>query len=230
VVKKFEFLLTRTAFYVTTGCAIAFSAALQFNRSIELTTVSVDLEIPQGDNQTINYTYYYYTYTDFHYSLASKVIILTTYMIRDLIIGVALVVVNILILVQMKQVTQRRVGLTGGGASTSSLPTNKSVRAAMQAERRKSLMIISTGVNYLLGHVLKIVFIFGFMTDSPITYLDEWWCFNYVASLLLTTSYATPFLFYYFFNIHFRTYANEIIKILFTPLIFFFRRVNVHCE
>jgi hypothetical protein len=197
---------------VITACAIVLSVALQFNRLIEFRIASVDLQIPQGYNQTINYTYYYYTYSNFHYSDALKVMDLATSIFRDFILGVALVVIfNILILIQIKQVTLRRIFLTSG-------QTSQSVRVSLQAERRKSLMIIATGVNYFIGHFLKIVLFFGLATDSRILSLDHWNCYSFVAGMLLMASYVTPFFIYYFFNIHFRAFANQTFIFFLTPL------------
>jgi hypothetical protein len=212
---------------VITACAIALSVALKFNRFIELSVSSLDYQILQSENQTINYTYYFSSYADFHYSEANKVMSLTSSLFRDMLLFVTLIVINTLILIQMKQMTQRRIVLVSSAPTTSPLSANKSVRMSLHAEKRKSLMIIATGANYLIGHFLYILITFSIATASPILYLDKWFCFAFVANSLLWFSYVTPFFLYYFFNIHFKVIANETVKYVLTPLIYLARRVGV---
>jgi hypothetical protein len=222
VVKKFEFLLTTTSFYVTTACAVALSVALESYLFINFKIASFDYPITLADNQTVDYKYYNYTLTSFHKTEASKLIYPAVGLIRDIAPGIALIVINILILSEIKIVTQRRIYLTNDGSPT----TSQSVRVSVQAERRKILMIISTGINYFAGHTLTSANNLGLAIDSKLDKLDQWLCFSFVVDVLFKLSYANSFFFYCFFNLHFRKFAYSTFKMFLYPLFFLGEKVN----
>jgi hypothetical protein len=204
-----EFALTKTSFYVITACAIAFSFALQSYILITFSIATTDYQIPQSDNQTTIYTYYFYEYTNFTTTQAYKVINLTVALFRDLVLAIALIVLNMLILVEIKQVTQRRIFLTSDGLTTSISTTSESVRVSLHAERRKLLMIIATGVNYFLGHLVMIIYSICLVNDLQVPELDQWYCFVFFAPMFLWISYTTPF----FFTI-FLTFISELLLMI----------------
>jgi hypothetical protein len=163
------------------------------------------------------YTYYSQYYTDFEYTVANSSWQVAQFLFRDLVLAVALIVINILILAQIKQMTQRRLMLTGGHNNTTGV-TDPSVLAAMNAERKRSIMIVLTGLNFVLGHSLNVAWriIDNFIikhASSPM-----WVCFSFAAYTLVAIAYATPFFFYYFFNTHFMKCANRTMKYIFYPL------------
>jgi hypothetical protein len=213
-----------------------------------LITTSLQMNVTIGLNVTElithNYTYFVEAYTAFGQSKPYFIIILVQYFSRDLIVIVVIMLLNVLILLQMKEATKRRLTLelvaaAGPAAATakdtrsvshhpsklfdtrrhSSIP-NHSVLIAVRAERKKSTMIVLTGVNYILGHALRPVqtivrFFFKSDVNAP---GSAWPCFNDVSWFLVYVSYATPFLFYYFFNTQFKKVANTTFKLVFHPL------------
>jgi hypothetical protein len=202
VVNKCEFLLTKSAFYVITACLIAFSVALESYMFVSYKIAAIDYPNGQIGNQTTYYTYYYSAWNDFHKSDTFKIVdsILQSFiaLFRDLVLGIVLIIINILILLEIKQVTQRRIFLTTDGLTTSPPTTSQSVRVSLQAERRKSFMTIATGINFLLGHSLYAANHLGLVIDSKVYLFDQWICFNYIAFWLFKISYTNSFFFYYF--------------------------------
>jgi hypothetical protein len=126
-------------------------------------------------------------------------------------VAIALIVINLLILAQMRRMTQRRVSLASHCSAT-----DTSVIFAMKAERKRSILIVLTGVNYIGGHTLFVVFqiFFYFFINQN----DPWYCVKYASTTLLLTAYASPFFFYYFFNTQFFKYANRNLQFMFFPV------------
>ncbi len=83
---------------------------------------------------------------------------------RDGVIFVGVIVVNVLILVSLRQVTQRRRRMHGDQATPSTLVTN-----AEKAERNKLIMISLTGVNYAIGHLPYLVTLIPNSNQSDMT-------------------------------------------------------------
>jgi hypothetical protein len=96
-------------------------------------------------------------------------------------------------------------------APTLSTTASRSVMAAQKAEDKRSIMIVLTGVNYIAGHLLKIVYIIK-INFLPHDQNQEWGCVSFAALILLSISYSTPLFFYYFFNTQFYKFANNNIK------------------
>jgi hypothetical protein len=162
---------------------------------------------------------------------------LIKFLFRDLGLTVALLIINWLILVQMQQSTKRRLKMAGAHKKENPAPTttatltvaeggsaapamsataSRSVIAAQKAERKRSIMIVLTGLNYMLGHSLYIVFTLnGFIIVSGD---PTWTCVAFAAKILLSIAYSTPIFFYYFFNTHFYKFANTNLKRLVMPV------------
>jgi hypothetical protein len=234
VIKKFEFALTKLAFYIITPSVVVFSTLACLNRFFQLYVVKLE-QITGNHNVTVGnvttvvtdyYTYYSDEYHAFEYTVANASWQVAQFLFRDLGLAVALIVINILILVQIKQMTQRRMMLTGGHNNTTAV-TDPSVLAAMKAERKRSIMIVLTGLNFVLGHSLNVAWriIDNFIVKHAST--PVWMCVQFAAYTLVAIAYATPFFFYYFFNTHFMKCANQIMKVVFYPLWRVFVRVGV---
>jgi hypothetical protein len=89
-------------------------------------------------------------------------------------------------------------------------------------------MIVLTGVNYILGHVARpfaSVQNLFFPSASHIPG-SAWPCFYAVAYFLVYLAYASPFIFYYFFNTQFNKLANTTLEVVFYPLIVLFRVIK----
>jgi hypothetical protein len=145
---------------------------------------------------TQNYTYYTYEYPFLISTEVNGVWETVYYFVRDLVILIAILVLNILILRVISQMVKTRRALfrNDGGAE------NATVKATRMAEKRKMIMILLTGVNFCAGHVISFVFrvvvIFVPFEDSTSYFM----CLFFLTDLFLNLSFATAFLFYYFFN------------------------------
>jgi hypothetical protein len=167
-----------------------------------------------------NYTEYYLSVTQFGTSSTSKWLDLSQSLFRDLFLGSVLIVINGLILVEIRNATKNRMRLSAGNLGA----VTDSVRESLKAEKRKAIMIGLTGVNYILGHVGYIIVSFVFRVLPSVAYsnLNGWSCYLLVAFTVYYASFATPLLFYYFFNKHFKRFLIKDLIFVCSPLISLF--------
>jgi hypothetical protein len=176
-------------------------------------------------NKTIELSddYYGYIFNGFYFTKAFSYWTLGSYFFRDLAVPITLLILNALILAQMRKITKRRIKLAGGGANNASRSAanvssnHASVILAMRAERRRSIMILLTGVNYLLGHTLNVIKMIESYFNLSSDYL-LWNCVSLASYGLLFISYQTSFFFYYFLNTQFNHCAKQTFKFLFFPV------------
>jgi hypothetical protein len=143
-----------------------------------------------------------------------------------------ILVFNMLILYQIREMTKRRISMAAGGHTTqhqrsvsasTAVTENQSVRVALKAERKKSTMIVLTGVNYVTCHI---AFPFVLIINQFCPYIlstPALNCLFSVTRFLTYAAYITPFLFYYFFNTHFKRLANRNIRFAFYPFVLVYR-------
>jgi hypothetical protein len=95
--------------------------------------------------------------------------------------------------------------LSGGGNGA---PVSQSVKDSLRAEKRKAIMIGLTGMNFLLGHIsyLVLAIMFRFFPKVVNADINSWYCYSAAAVTIYYASFVTPFLFYYFFNKHFKRF------------------------
>jgi hypothetical protein len=135
---------------------------------------------------------------------------------------IVILLLNMLILRELKAFTKRRILLTGATSHTATTlasvaPVSESVLIGQRAEKRRCRLILFTGLMYVLGHAVQAISNFQssfFYNES----YDAWFCVYFVASTLLNLSYAVNFFLYYFFNTQFKKYANETIALLSFPV------------
>jgi hypothetical protein len=92
---------------------------------------------------------------------------------------------------------------------------SRSVQNAQKAQQKKNIMILLTGLNYSVfrvGYAITLIQRFFFPKASS----DSWNCFNLVAYWLALVSSIDPFFFYYFFNSHFKKFAHDNLKFVFS--------------
>jgi hypothetical protein len=115
------------------------------------------------------------------------------------------------------------VTLTTGNA----VSTSRFLTVALAAQRRESIMIVLTGFNYILGHIMNVVYTvyFRFVYNSSMdSTLGTWNCITFSAFTLISIVYATPFLFYYFFNTHFKKFFNANLSFVLNPFVEFWKK------
>jgi hypothetical protein len=160
-------------------------------------------EVNELNNETIHYYYpkiskfgkrFLYTNKDFINSL-----------MRDFILFIILVVLNVMILNLLIKVTKNRLTLVGNNNH------NHLLTSSQKAERKKMVMIIATGLSYMIGHFPYFVY------TLLVSYSDVGiFCYFQYINLLFHLSYVDGIFFYFSFN--------NIFKNIFMELIPFFKR------
>jgi hypothetical protein len=157
----------------------------------------------------------YTKFSKFHSSELWSNLNLIYLIIRDVVILVILLVLNILIFRILREATRRRKLLRSGYTTTIQNPDgngdgdhqNKSnnfklIRQAQHAECKKIIMILFIGVNYFVFH-----FPIFFFTLSNIVPLERvWLCKAMVIKLFFNLSYISPLFIYLYSNRTFRKY------------------------
>jgi hypothetical protein len=142
-------------------------------------------------NRTIHeYSIYF---TDLSSKL--KMFYLTESIIKDVILLLILLLLNIYILFKLIQIGIRKRRLTSNNQNSN------------RAENRKIIMIIVLFLTFLLGHLPSFVY-FAFGNSYPSIY---WIKFLYYGSVTLYSSYSTSFFVYFCFNNIFRRSFLKII-------------------
>jgi hypothetical protein len=163
-----------------------------------------------------NYTYYASALSTFGKSATYKWLDLTQSMFRDLFLAAVLILVNTLILVQIKNATKNRITLSAGEGGA----VSQGVKDSLRAEKRKAIMISLTGVNYILGHssYLILAIMFRLLPTVVAVDLNGWSCYSVAAFAIYYASYATPFFFYFFFNKHFKKFMTRNLMFVVSPV------------
>jgi hypothetical protein len=214
--KKFECCKKNLYFYVISVAVFVFSAVYYifflYNFKITGYVRVIDAYFDANLNTTVaNQTreYFLYEYTEFASTDLSKVFSRGHGMLRDVITLVVLVILNGMILLTIKRSVQMKKNMTmsGGNAQQQAAvvkrPKHGSVRAAEEAQRNVTIMIVLIGINYFGGHFTSFVR-YLFLVDKPSPFRS---CFVAISEFLFYLSYVTPFFIYFGYNKVFRAYA-----------------------
>lgn len=191
----------------------------QFDIGIRYTNVTINGVIQRT-------SYYYQRQSTFRFSQVSLNLLTAEALIRDVLFLVVLIILNILILLELRKVTKRRIEMSTStheshhSMTGSRPPRDKNVQLALSAERKKAFMILATGLSYLLGHSLLAAFqIATSLFNVKIMVEQGWLCVFNIANELILISYGVSFFLYYAFNTQFRKYVKQDIGILLFPFI-----------
>lgn len=209
ITSRSRYLRTRLAFWIVLASSVAF--AVIYHIYLFFTYEIKSTQRPIGSsNQT--YTYYYYVRTPFGLtSTFRNYLVIFRTIIRDVLVTVLIVAFNTLILYEMRKASKRRAAMTT--SRTNQTGESSKSRASRQAERKKAIMIVIMGVNYVIGHFPYAVYsIQYFFFAAQTSNKRGWTCFGYVASKLWNASYVTLFFYVFFFNMHFRRLAVRNVK------------------
>jgi hypothetical protein len=171
---------------------------------------------------------------------------------RDILIALFILCLNMLILAQMRTLTASRSKMSRLGMQNATVLTDntnnniltneKAVKAeapatlttalpvssrllavALKAQRRVSVMIVFTGLNYIFGHIMNIPNIIANTIISKQVIQSgqamTWNVIIFSANTLISVAYATPFLSYYIFNTHFKKFTNANVIFMFSPVL-----------
>ena len=144
-------------------------------------------------------TEFHFFYNDFGESVYFKSLNLGSRIIRDLFFGFILIVLNVLTLVFMRQVFIRKRRLK----ATSSNVLQETTRED-KAETKISLMVITTSLVVIVGHIPRFVYSFEVLIGIENTH-----CISAISNVLFDLSYAVNFFFYLFFLDDFRNYFKN---------------------
>ena len=184
--KKLTFLNSRLFSNILIASMLAFS-------SIFYIYSIFNYEIKENSNG-----HFHYKKSEFYHSSIGSAFRYAHVLLRDVIIFMVLIVVNMLILVEIKKSTHRKKKLT------ESFETNLN---AICAEKKKQIMIAMLSLNYICGHIGMVLF---YMPYKGARF--NWSCFYYYAQIPFFISYITNAISYYAFNKNFKKFSHELIE------------------
>lgn len=228
---KFPVLQSRLTFYLITLFVVFYSFGYEINLWLKYDIVIIERTF----NSTLNLTQKIVTYpaTSFGKTIWPKVMFVYSSAVRDLGCFVLLLLFNTLIMYEMQDSTRRKKQLiqqrrsndismntlntsqSGSGIAAVAImhaSTSYSVLKASQAEHKRAIMVVVSGVNYFLGHVGYFPLVIG---ASFVGFSSFWLCFSYIEIFLLYLSNLTCYAAYYFSNNLFRTFTNQNLLFLF---------------
>jgi hypothetical protein len=244
---KLSFFVKKSAFYVVLFGLVTISVAAETWRFPAYYPGPVTRLLKSNTTvgnttylKTLNVSYYTLIYTTFDRSVIYSSLNVSLTIFRDIFLCMVILVLNVLILLQMREMTKRRIRLTASGFTahhqndartitagavntTVSVTAHQYVRVALKAERKKSIMIVLTGVNYVTCHIL---FPFVLMINQFVPYIlnaSVLSCLFSITRSMTYAAYTTPFLFYYFFNTHFKRLTHRNLRFMFYPFVFVYR-------
>lgn len=155
-------------------------------------------------NETMSYYIYVTNFTNTNLGIVLK--FMHTF-VRDVVCIILIMVLNILILIFMRQSFKRKRELAPN--TPSSAAKIEQNRKLEKSENNLTYMILTSSLINILGHMVL------FINLLPIDSIKYNSCFNSVAPFLLYFSYSINFFVYYFFNKNFKRYFKiNFIKIL----------------
>jgi hypothetical protein len=147
-----------------------------------------------------NETVYYYDYSKFGESSLSNIMLFNS-LVKDGLFFIILVILNAMILRLLMKTTDRKRNLGGNNSI--------SLVASQSAELRKLIMIIATGLNYMIGH-------FPFLISAILSNFFSNFanCYFLFALVFYYISFADSIFFYFFFNNIFKKILLESIPFI----------------
>jgi hypothetical protein len=146
---------------------------------------------------------YYYDSNSFGLSSFCLTFEVVDSLMRDGLFFIILLGINLLILILLKTTTKR--------CCTFNLNGNNRVllKISQNAERKKMIMIIGAGLNYMIGHFPYFIFTTLYNFNDHNIYC----IYNYIY-FLYSLSYADGIFFYFFFNNIFKRFSIGLIPFL----------------
>jgi hypothetical protein len=185
-----------------------------FSISVSISCVLLYLIIPFGysiikisSSNVSNQTFSYYTYktNNFGSSKFSEYFYDADSSIRDGLFLLILLILNILILKLLKKSTQRRRNMVGNTTNNNS--NNNLLSTAKNAEQKRMRMIAATGLNYMVGHLIFLVY--NFTTTYYAN--SNTFCFHNFIFFFYDLCYADSIIFYYYFNNVFKKFLIQLV-------------------
>ena len=227
---RLKWFQSKLAFYTLSSLIIVYTFLFElgpyiFRLGIKKSNMGI------AHNATMNETLiengYEFYLTKFGMSLYPKVMIIFDSILVHILLFLIISAFNILIYFKMKESTNSKFILSFNARNSNpSTIRNSSINLAMRSHKKRFIMVIVTGFNYLLGHIGYVPFSILATLFPTISYL---WCINNIEIILLFVSYLANYPIYYMFNTIFKRIANRHFRILFYPMwILFYRERRAH--
>lgn len=207
---KFRLVYERKFFLLVSALTLAYSLTFYTMNFFEFKIVVYKSESSTNVfNETIVKNYHTIEYTRFFYSKLDKYLRFVHSFVRDFIILILLLLLNMLIVGSIGETVyhKRKVLLDEReltGKSLNSITLCKTERAW----RKAKLMVISTGVVYFFGHLPLGIYHLPFGKKTA-----RWNCYYVISWIPFYLSYASNFIVYITFNKIFRRiFLNKIFK------------------
>lgn len=191
--KKLQFLQTNKFFFCLLAFILVYSCGFYTFSIFEFKIVDFYQNITNNKTEWIGFDI---DYTDFHRSADVKIIKMVHTIVRDVVISVALMILNVLIFNFIKSSLNFKMNKSG----------SKNRKTLERSRNRNRIMVIAIGLSHVIGHLPLIVYHLPFNKVGPV-----WNCFTYVSIVLFLLSYTSGFFIYFIFNRSFSSNAKNIL-------------------
>lgn len=197
------------SFYLTSVTMFVFAASYYifflFNFAIVKKKAQLGSYFDASLNQTVNQTreFFVYEYTEFSYTDLNSSFKIAHGLMRDGVLLILSVMLNILLMFKLKKIMKKKIRISTVSLDGSKLTSRQSSTLinARRAHKNMAIMMIVSGLNYLIGHAPSFIKYCFMVTPSQFRS-----CFTLVSLVLFYSSYATPFFIYVTFNKMFRSH------------------------
>ena len=150
--------------------------------------------VPSNLINVLNETKYYkHDFTEFHYTDIGFMFRLLESGLTHITPFVLLFLINCLIILTFRNTSVRKLKLN------QNIHQSNSVKMALKVEKKIQIMIVLSGVNFMIGHVGMILFSFNLPVSEQFQI-----CFVNFYNSMYSFSLIINIFFYYFYNNHFR--------------------------
>lgn len=220
MVKQYKMCQSRVLFYVLAAISTVYALVIESNMFFKYDFIQKNVTDVQNStlNQSQIVTITSIEYSTYGASLAAKFLLYSTSIIRDAICLVILIVLNVLIYVKIRRALVDYVSRSGRAKvevdciRRSSVNSNNTsllrILTALKAEKKRAIVVLFTGINYLVGHAAMVVFLFAGMDGL-------WICLIYLSIFVLYLSKLSSFFVFYLSSRVFRKCVNNMAVWLF---------------
>jgi hypothetical protein len=196
---KFKFLFTKNSFYTTILIAILFNFILSVDYILIFERINFNLLFP-NETKTSTSVIYGIKYSNYYYTKIHKVLNYIVDINRDLLPVFALFIINILILLKLRDISKRR--------ETVFKQSKAQISRIHKAEINKIKMILVISFSYILTRLPYMIYLL------PIHGFNIFWECYYLMSVkaLYHLSFLIQIIFHYFFNKTFQKYFYFLFK------------------
>jgi hypothetical protein len=195
ITKKCQFFNKQLTFYTIMSLFFILNLCINIYRLF-------NYKIVETNDILLNSTDYHIHNTPFHFSDLQKVLEMINVCIRDLIPLLLMIIINSLILLEMKKLSKRKAKLT--------IQQRNRINKIRAAEQNKIKMIFITGLNYVILHTPLMIYYLSY-DDSRNKVI--WACFSDISWTIYEISLFSSFFIYFLYNKTFKKYFLLLTKL-----------------